>query len=161
MSVPEVELESELQSCQDYLGKVDSILPLLLRIGNATAQSGLSDTARSILKQPTAPLPKFTSADNDDLIKFFIEFEGTTGAYNYPDRDLLLLLKQQVEGRAKVLLDSLEADKQKYADAKNLLLAAFASEEMRKQSTIKQLTQLKLTQSDDPFVSISKLRTLQ
>ena len=105
--------------------------------------------------------PAFTSAADDDLIKFFIEFEGTTGVYNYPDRDLLLLLKQQVEGRAKVLLDSLEAYKQQYADAKALLLAAFAFEEIRKQSTIKQVTELKLTLSDDPFAFISKLRTLQ
>ena len=92
-----------------------------------------------MLKQPTAPLPKFGSAKNKDLLRFFIEFESTTGAYNYPDRDLLLLLKQQVEGRAKILLNSLEADKQSFKDAKNLLISAFASVEMSKFCGIRQL----------------------
>ena len=58
------------------------------------------------------------------------------------------------------LLSSLETDKQTYKDAKNLLVLAFASEESRKVSTIKQLIGLKLNQGDDPFGFISKLRTI-
>ena len=72
----------------------------------------------------------------------------------------MLVLKQQVEGRAKILLGSLEADKQTYNAAKELLITAFASEETRKLTTIRELTSLKLMPGDDPFMFISKLRTL-
>ena len=58
------------------------------------------------------------------------------------------------------MLDSLEADKQKYKDAKDLLISAFASVELRKYSTVKKLTELRLSEGDDPFIFISNLRTL-
>ena len=111
-AVSDVELDAELLACQDYLDKIEFCLPLL-EVASNSAQI-VADTARSLLKQPTAPLPRFRSLENEDLLRFFTEFESTTSAYNYPDRDLLLLLKQQVEGRAKIILSSLEADKQTY-----------------------------------------------
>lgn len=156
--ITDSELDAELLVCQDYLDKVEFCLPLL-EVTTSSSQA-VTDTARSLLKQPTAPLPKFKSLENEDLLRFFTEFENTTSAFKYPDRDLLLLLKQQVEGRAKILLGSLEADKQTYKDAKRLLITAFASEEIRKLSTIKELTALKLKPGDDPFMYISKLRTI-
>ena len=119
-----------------------------------------TDVARSLLKQPTAPLPKFLSKEGEDFLKFIAEFESTTSSFSYPDRDLLLLLKQQIQGRAKYLLDSLEPDKQKYEDAKALLISAFASDELRKYSTIKKITELQLSVGEDPFIFISNLRTL-
>ena len=118
------------------------------------------DTARSLLKQPTAPLPKFQSKEGEDFLKFITEFESTTKCFNYPDRDLLLLLKQQVEGRAKNLLGSLEADKQKFKEAKDLLMKAFASEEIRKASTIKKLSSLHLKEGEDPFIFIAELKSI-
>ena len=156
--VIDAELECELAACQDYIDKIESCLPLL-EVPNSFGQTAI-DTAHSLLKQPTAPLPKFKSSVNEDLLRFISEFESTTSAFNYPDRDLLLLLKQQVEGRAKILLGSLEADKQTYKDAKKLLITAFASEETRKLTTIRELTSLKLNPGDDPFMFISRLRTL-
>ena len=153
----DAELDDELLACQDYLDKIEFCLPLLDVLSNPT---NVTDTARSLLKQPTAPLPKFKSLVNEDFLRFLSEFESTTSAFSYPDRDLLLLLKQQVEGRAKTLLSSLEADKQTYNDAKQLLITAFASEETRKLSTIKELTSLRLNPEDDPFTYISRLRTI-
>ena len=150
------DLEDELSVCQTYYDKIEKCLPLL----ETTVASNISppiDVARSLLKQPTAPLPKFFSKEGEDFIKFITEFESTTSSFNYPDRDLLLLLKQQIDGRAKCLLDSLEADKQKYSDAKELLTSAFASVEIRKYSTIKKLTELHLSKGDDPFLFISSL----
>ena len=86
---------------------------------------------------------------------FLLELE-TTSVFNYPDRGLLSLLKQQVEGRAKVLIASLEVDKQTYAEAKQLLMKVFASEDIRKFSTISKLCELKLGSGDGPFDYISK-----
>lgn len=142
------------------MDKIEYCLLLLLISDSGNSSSGSYDVARSFLKQPTAPLPKFRSSENDYLLMFLKEFECTTSAFKYPDRNLLLLLKQQVEGHAKVLLASLEADKQTYKSAKDLLIAVFASKETQKLSTIKQLTELKLSIEDDPFIYISKLRTI-
>ena len=118
------------------------------------------DVTRSLLKQPTAPLPKFSGEEGEDLIKFITEFELTTSNYRYPDRDLLLLLLQQLSGKAKILLKSLEADKQNYKDAKDLLLSAFASPEIRKFSSMARLTGLRLSYEDEPFEFISKVKML-
>ena len=159
--ISESDLDDAVTACQEYQDKIESCLAFLEDHGStASYNSNVRDAARSLLKQPTAPLPKFRSAKNEDLLRFFIEFESTTGAYNYPDRDLLLLLKQQVEGRAKILLNSLEADKQSFKDAKDLLISAFASVETRKFCAIRQLTELKLNKGDDPFVFISQLRNI-
>ena len=73
---------------------------------------------------------------------------------------MLLLLKQQVDGRAKHLLFSLESDKQHYQDAKDLLISAFASVEVRKNAAIKKLLDLQLKDGEDPFIFISTLRTV-
>ena len=40
------------------------------------------------------------------------------------------------------------------------MLSAFASVELRKYSTVKKLTELRLSDGDDPFIFISNLRTL-
>ncbi|XP_068243236.1 uncharacterized protein [Palaemon carinicauda] len=157
-TVVEADLETELNSCQDYLDKIERLLPLLDVSENP--RSNVTDTARSLLKQPTAPLPKFSSREGEDFLRFITEFENTTSAFSYPDRDLLLLLKQQIDGRAKYLLYSLEADKQSYKDAKELLVSAFASKEARINSTIQKLLNLKLGEKDDPFIYISNLRTI-
>ena len=58
------------------------------------------------------------------------------------------------------MLGSLEGDKQTYADARDLLKLAFASDVVRKTSAIKTLTGLKLGNNDDPFKFISVLRTI-
>ena len=96
--IDEAELDAELTACQEYFDKIESCLPLLVVNRETSQSSNLSDVARSLLKQPTAPLPKFCSGDGDDFLRFITEFESTTNAFKYPDRDLLLLLKQQVEG---------------------------------------------------------------
>ena len=152
------DLNDELLACQSYMDKIESCLPLL-NVSSSNLQSTV-DRARSILKQPTAPLPKFCSYEGEDFLRFISEFESTTSNFNYPDRDLLLLLKQQVSGRAKKLLDSLEADKQQYKEAKSLLISAFASKNVRISSTIKKLTELKLSENDDPFTYIADLRAI-
>ena len=99
---------------------VDKIMCLLLLLEDVPIPTTPKDTARNLLKQPTAPLPKFQSKEQKDCLKFISESESTTQCYNYPEIDLLLLLKQQVEGRAKNLPGSLKVDKQNYKEAKQL-----------------------------------------
>ena len=153
----DADIEAEMDVCQDYTDKIRGCLQIL----NSSISSNLTDNARSILRQPVAPLPKFLGVEGEDFLKFISEFEKTTSVYTYPDRDLLLLLKQQVEGRAKLLLGSLELDKQSYTNAKALLVSAFASAEVRKCNVIKTLLDLRLKENDDPYLFISRLRTVK
>ena len=69
-------------------------------------------------------------------------------------------MRQQTSGRAITLVNALEADKQSFDEAKKLLIAAFASPELRMFNTINRLTKLKLGIQDDPFEFISKVKTL-
>ena len=110
---------------------------------------------REVSLSPIAPLPKFTSGEEEDLNRFFLQFEETISKFSYPDYDKLLLLKQ-VSGRASILLNSLEADRQSYAHAKEL--TALASPETQRFSIIRQLSEMKLSVDSDPFEYISKMK---
>ena len=118
----------------------------------------LNESARSLLKSPMAPLPHYNSEKQIDLHKFFLQFEETLSKFPYTDYDKLLLLKQQVSGRASILLDSLESDKQSYNDAKKLLIEALASPVVRKFNIIKQFSEIKLPNNADPFEYISRMK---
>ena len=159
-TINETELNAEVQSCYEYTVKIQECLAILNSLTQGTHPVGHLDIARSLLRQPTAPLPKFAGGEDEDLCKFLKEFELTTSSYKYPDRDLLLLLMQQVSGNARTLLNSLEADKQTYQSAKDLLTAAFASEEKRKFASISKLTELNLGYNDDPYAYISKVKMI-
>ena len=161
--IDERELQKESDICDKYTSKVRECLIVLNRLivaESRTSHVNVIDAARSLLKQPTAPLPTFSGDEKEDLMRFLVEFELTTSSNKYPDRDLLLLLLQQLSGKAKTPLKSLEADKQSYKDAKDLLVSAFASPETRKISSIKQLTDLDLGCDDDPFEFISNVKML-
>ena len=116
---------------------------------------------QSMLKSPTAPLPTFASSEGENLIKFFKQFEETINRFHYSDYDKLILLKQQVKGRAATLLNSLEVDNQPYDVAKNLLIDALASPALQKFQTLKLLSELKLDFNTDPFDYIAQIRTIQ
>ena len=159
--IDEDELYREIEACSDYQEKVEACLCVLDSHSNSSSSNPALDNARSLLKQPVAPLPTFSGEEEEDLMRFLNEFELTTACYKYPDRDLLLLLRQQLSGKAKTLIKSLEADKQNYKAAKELLTSAFASPENRKFATMKMLTELQLGYEDDPYEFISKVKMLQ
>lgn len=159
--IDDSEMQTEVETCEDYMDKIRKCLALLDKLNsNVNVPDRSRDNFNTLLKQPVAPLPKFSGEENEDLNKFLTEFEVTTASYNYPERDLFLLLVQQVSGRAKVLISSLEADKKSYAEAKKLLNSAFASPETLKFNCIRKLTQLALGYGDDPFEFVSKVKML-
>ena len=155
--------EKEFASCQDYN---DKLLSCLVAIKDSStpsqspANSDPSHSARSLLKSPVAPLPKYCSSEDEDLARFFEEFEDTLSKFHYPEYDKLLLLKQQISGRALILVESLEADKQGYSHAKALLLKALASDDAQRFKVLRQLSQLKLSPHCDPYEYISKVRLI-
>ena len=137
----ENEMEIEFISCQEYKDKISEMLLLLeVNVTRSTCDN-LNENPRNLLKNPVAPLPKFNSSDDESLELFLQQFEETTGKFSYTDYDRLLLLKQQVSGKALILIDSLEADK-RYSHAKELLKTAFASVPTQKFNVMKQLSEL-------------------
>ena len=155
-SEDEVEIDNEFKSCHDYSRRIRECLSLLEE--TSSSSQFFVDNARSLLKCPTAPLPTFTSSEGEDLNHFFLEFEEAISKFSYPNHDKLLLLKQQVSGRALVLVNALECDKQVYSHAKHLLVSALASSEVQKFNVIKQLSEMKLPYDSDPFAYISKIK---
>ena len=118
------------------------------------------DTARSLLRSPIAPLPSFYSKEGEDITKFFLHFEDTIAKFKYTASDKFLILRQQIQGRGLILLDSLEANKRSYEGAKKLLTKAFASTDVSIFNVLKKVSEMKLNYGDEPFEYISKIRIL-
>ena len=152
-------LFKELNDCEGYIEKLNVMLGGLDQTQLSNSNSNI-DAARSLLKSPIAPLPIYNSKDTESVDKFLIEFEDTVSKFNYTDRDKLLLLKQQVKGRASYLLESLELSKQTFKDAKDLLREALSSPSLAKFNVLKKLVDLKLNLNDEPFLYISNVSSI-
>ncbi|XP_064116582.1 uncharacterized protein LOC135222425 [Macrobrachium nipponense] len=152
----EEEFLLELQSCDDYSDKLNTCFAVL-QLMDSKPEAKDSETARSLLKSPVVPLPVYASTESENVEKFLVEFESAIATYSYTERDKLLLLKQQVSGRASILLENLEISKQTYTDAKKLLKEALASRSLQKFNVIKQLSEMKLEYGTDPFSYIGKI----
>ena len=151
-------LNDEFDACDRYSEKIRECVALLKECV-ATPSTSI-DQACSLLKSPTAPLPKFKSQEGEDLLKFFKDFEGVTSMFNYSDYDRFILLKQQISGRALILLNSLESDKQGYSHAKDLLTSALATKDIQIFNVIQQLSEMKMNYDTDPFEYVSKMRNI-
>ena len=151
----EAELESELHKCIEYEDKILECVAILdsLKVPNLNCD-------KRLLNAPSAPLPVFKGNEDESLAKFLNLFDETINRYNYAEHDKFLLLKQQLSGRALILIDSLESNKQSYDCAVALLKSAFDSRSIQVSNTIKQLSQMKLTYNQDPFEYISMMRKI-
>ncbi|XP_068216710.1 uncharacterized protein [Palaemon carinicauda] len=146
----------ELSICEQYVDKVTEMLAILEDKPNVVSDN----SSRSLLKNPVIPLPTFNSSPDENINRFFQEFESVSEQQQFSNRDKFLLLKQQVHGRAEYLINSLELSSQSYEDAKNLLSCAFASTDLQKYNTVRMFSELKLKSSDDPFSYIGRVRSL-
>jgi len=162
-------LNEELDSCEEYadrirlcMAELNNEVPPVPTHDQARPVRTVNafDAARSLLKSPTAPLPKYSGQESEDLTRFLSQFQETISKFNYPNYDKFLLLKQQLSGRALILVESLEVNRQTYDEAVELLKAALDSPVTKKFNVIKQLTELSLKSYADPFEYISKYRKL-
>ena len=156
--VDETWLSEELKNCESYFVKLRECVSSLG--SSSPSQDSSLESARSLLKSPTAPLPKFQSKDDEDLLKFFKEFEDVISKFNYSDYDKFILLKQQISGRALLLINSLESDKRGYIHAKDLLTTALASKDNQTFNIIKQLSEMNMSYDSDSFEYISKMKNI-
>ena len=154
----ESSLEAELVACDGYRDKLCECISLMATVPQHPPD--MRDTPRSLLKSPVAPLPHFSSLDGENLELFLSQFEETISKFKYTEYDKLLLLKQQITGRALLLIDSLEADRQTYTEAKGLLVSALASKPLQKFNVLKQLSSMKLGYGMEPFQYISDMRKI-
>ena len=149
-------MNDEFSACNEYDDKIADCLSILECESNANSSD---DTARSLLRSPIAPLPSFYSKEGEDITKFFLHFEDTIAKFKYTASDIFFfILKQQIQGRGLILLDSLEANKRSYEEAKKLLNKAFASTDVSIFNVIKQVSEMKLDYGDEPFEYISKIK---
>ena len=154
----EKDFEAEFATCQSYELKLTECLTLL---SPGTQDLSSHPKQNSLLKTPIAPLPKYSGSENEDLFKFLSEFEQTISRYSLPSYDKLILLKQQLSDRALVLVDNIKSDDKGYDEAVSLLKKSLGSEETQIFNTIKQLSQLKLGNDDDPYSFISQFSCLK
>lgn len=152
--------DKELADCESYQDKIRRCMCELSNIASSS-HTGATDVARSLLRSPTAPLPKFDSKDEENIDLFLFNFEQTLSKFQYTDYDRFLLLKQQISGKASFLLESLETNQRTYDAAKTLLQAAFSCKVIQKFNVIKQLSEIKLGFCDEPFKYISDIRSIQ
>ena len=157
MTVRHVENEREMESSCEYNDKIYIILGKLQEI---SYQFQPSNNFNTMLKSPNAPLPTYSSKEEENLIKFFHQFEETTNRFSYSDYDMFLLLKQQVSGRAGSLLEALDVSEHSYSIAKSLLLKALASPDTQKFNVIKQMSNLRLDYSSEPFEYIGQINSI-
>lgn len=128
-------------------------------VPNLPNQNLLVNTSR--LKPETAPLPTYGGERDESLEKFIFSFEAITGAHQYSDFEKFLLLQKSMKGRAVVLINSLEIDKQSYTDAKALLQEAFAAPLTQKYNALERLTDLRLPVDSDPLFLVSEVRQIK
>ena len=152
------DFNAELENCDNYNDRIRDSLSVLNR-NNTTVT--INNTQSNLLKYPQIPLPKFSGGEGENLSKFLFEFDAAVSRYKLTDYDNLLLLKQQLSGRAMYLINSLETNNQNYTQAVNLFKRAFECKEMQICNILKQLSNLKLSRDDDPYQYISKVRNLQ
>ena len=152
--------ENEHRKNEEYFDKIrDCYIVLNSRVSHVETPHN-NEPNRSVLRGPVAPLPKYSGSYSEDFSRFISEFEETVSKYGYPQYDKYLLLKQQLSGRALILINSLGTDDRGYEQARNLLQEAFESPHLKKANLIKQLINLKLNDRSDPFEYISQVKLI-
>lgn len=150
------ENDKEIDESTKYEDQITECLTIISKLNS----NPVTNTVTSMLKSPTAPLPLFKSKEGEDLTEFFKQFEDTISHFGYTEFDKFLLLKQQISGKASLLLSSLDSSQHKYSVAKTLLQDALASPATRKFNVIRQMTNMKLEYNSEPFEYIGQLNSI-
>lgn len=150
----------ELDVCDQYKVKMNECI---VALESRRLQLQSSNVTRNVsrLKPETAPLPTYSGEAGESLEKFLYVLEATVAAHQYTEFEKLLMLQKCVQGRASVLLKSLETDKQSYADAKTLLQDAFAAPLMQTYNVLQRLVDLNLSTNKDPLFLVSEMRQIR
>ncbi len=155
----------DLETCEVYNERIAETLSVLNNSliefnTSSLPNQNLTFQPQMKLKPPKAPLPKFDGSEDESLEKFFYNFEAIIDQFGYSSYEKFTLLKEQLSGRALILIESLEISKQSYKEAKDLLILALASPLNQKYSAIQKLLDLKLNYSKDPYTFVAEMRMI-
>src|ERR1700755_290197 len=152
--------EKEMSDCESYEDKVIESRSILEESLKSESIHNENSGAQNNLKPPTAPLPKYSGEEGENLEKFFSDFKAVMNKYKYSSFEKFIILKGQISGRAAIIISSLERSKQSYEEAKDLLSKALASPLQQKYETIQKILDLKISYSKDPYVFVSEMRII-
>ena len=119
-----------------------------------------NDRDRNRLKLPQVPLPEFSNGRGQNFQKFIRGFESIVEKHDLSDYEKFIYLNKQLSGDAKILVESLDVDQQKYNTAKELLTKAFDSTLSSKYDIINDLANISLPPGSDAYPFIGKMRTI-
>src|SRR5215469_6705356 len=151
----------ELNTCESYEDKLFESISMLeesLRLDSNNVTQPIP--AQNHFKPPIAPLPKYSGEEGEDLERFFCDFEAVMNKFSFSQYEMFIMLKDQLAGRASIIIASLERSKQSYQEAKDLLTCALASPLHQKYETIQRLLNLKMANNKDPYIFVSEMRMI-
>ena len=151
------EQESYEDKIMDSLGLLKSNNSVFPNVPNAP-QNNLQIGRR--LELPKVPLPSFSNLKSESYRKFIRSFEAIISKHSLTSHEKFIYLKDQLSKGPRTLIDSLDVGQQEYETAKDLLSKAFDNEITAKFDLIKTITDLKLSNGDDPYQFVGDMRTV-
>ena len=160
----DADLQNDAEVSEQYTDKLYEILSLLEQpIAETNDSNALhrnySNTQR--MKLPAIELPKYGHEKGENLRKFFVIFDSILEKSDHlSQHQQFLLLRGQLSGAPRILVDTLDFDLHTYQAAKEALLAAFDSTDKSKEDMIQMLVDLKLKENEEPYNFIGQFRTI-
>ena len=161
------DLESELESCDDYDSRCSLVVRSLESMVRATTDGHPSPSppsfrvsASSNLRLPVLPLPKFGNRKGECYELFMENFEAIISKHNLGSLEKYMYLEAQLDNEPLTLVKSLGREARSFDSAKCLLEKAFSSPVKQKYQIIEQMTALKLSEHGDPYRFISDVNTI-
>ena len=165
----QVDLQLLTDESEEYEDRICEMSALLssdrtsIHIGHAPPAVSTLDSRqgdKNRLKLPQVPMPEFSNAKGENFQKFIQGFEAIVTQHNLSDYAQFVYLGKQLSGPPKILIDSLDVDKQKYTEAKALLKKAFDSTLSSKYELLYKLSDINLPMDADPYPFIGEMRTI-
>ena len=141
-----------------YTNKIVEALYMLEEQKEETVNTQVGNSKS--LKLPYVELPQFSNLKGDNLSDFFRSFEAIMAKHNISEYEKFVLLKKQVSGGARALVDSLQPEQQEFKFAKELLSTAFDSTISSKEDLLRKMEDLNLRYNDDPYTFIGHMKSV-
>ena len=160
LKLSNAQLDSHVLEEETYYDQVIDAIASLKAVPEAPTSSATSAQINRKLELPKMPLPTFSNERHESLKKFVTSFEAIILKHNLSSYEKFIYLRNQLAKGPRVLIDSLDNDKQLYENAKELLEEAFGNETQVKHDLIKRISNLKFGMNDDPYMFIGELKNV-
>ncbi len=163
------EYNKQLDICEHYQDQLcraikfiehaikDSVTESNIMTSSPLQNSSLTTAPK--IKLPIIELPTFNGKP-EEYERFITSFETILFKHSLSSYEKLILLKGQLSGAAKVLVESLPLAELRFEAAKSLLDEAFCDKLGQQFAVIKDLLELQMSNYSDPLIWVSKARVL-